>query len=225
MAETIKDIESEEVVEDNNEMTEISIDDLEAILGSGEETRTVSEILEQELITSRTLYLNDEICPETIDYMTQMIHKWNREDNSKGLEYEERDIITIHISSGGGELQHGMTLVGAIENSRTPVHTISEGGLCASMAFITFIAGHVRTASTFTDFMYHTLRCGMQSSTLLEMKNTVRYYENLQNRVDNYILEKTKIPKKLLMQKKSTNLDWFIDSSQILKLGIADMMI
>lgn len=218
-------LKSDTQLEEELETMEIGLDELQALMLQEDTFTSIGEELEKHMYHSRTLYLNEEVCSQTIDYMTQLIHKWNYEDDMGEIPVEDRIPIFIHISSGGGDLLHGLTLVGAIDNSVTPVFTVSEGGLCASMAFIIFISGHVRLASKFTDFMYHTLISQMEQSNLGTMRNTIEYYERLQNKLDKYILEKTSIPKETLDQKKNSSQDWFIDSDLIEEYGIAKLIL
>lgn len=208
----------------NEEVIDMTIDEAMELFGQPEPFESIGLELEKHMYHSRTLYLNDEVCAETIDYMTRLIHKWNMEDDMDELSIEDRLPITLYIASGGGDLLHGLTLVGAMENSTTPIITVSEGGICASMAFILFLAGHVRKASILTDFMYHTLRAPMDVSALPEMLNTVEYYTRLQDKLDAYILKKTSIDKKLLNTKRKSSQDWFIDSNKIVDFGIAHIV-
>ncbi|RKJ30954.1 hypothetical protein D7X33_40905, partial [Butyricicoccus sp. 1XD8-22] len=190
----------------NEQVLELTPEQLEALL-IDEGTINIPDLLETEMVTSRTLYLSEEITLDTINHIIMLIHKFNRDDY--GIPVEERVPIKLYIDSAGGEIYRGFSLVSAIESSDTPVIGILQG-TCMSMAFVIYLACHYRYASRFSNVLYHTLRAGSDVQTLIEMENTLRHYKNLQNTLDKYILEKTEIPSKKLKKKRKKNLDWFL---------------
>ena len=183
------------------------------------EPQTIVEVLEREALLSRTLYLNDAVSMESIDYMIQLIHKWNRDD--EGLTIEERQPIKIFFNTEGGEAYSGSALIGAISNSKTPTHGIVEGGMCMSMGLMLWLSTSYRTVNRFSNILYHALRAGSDTRTLAEMKVVLEHYENMQNMMDELILEKTSVPKNILEQKKNSNLDWHITFKELKEYNFA----
>ena len=221
-------IEQEEVVSNENidgieevEELELTSEQLQTLLG-GEEYIDMAAMLESEMVVNRTLYLNQEITLDTINYIIQLIHKFNRDDYD--IPVEERIPIVIYIDSVGGEIYRGLSLCSTIESSDTPIIGVLQGS-CMSMALIIWQACHVRYASRFSNVLYHTLRAGSDVETLPEMKNKIRHYEYLQKMLDDYILEKTEIPKKKLKKKRESNLDWFLTFSDLTKYKMYDYVI
>lgn len=208
----------------NTEEVTVTAEELEALLGSvAEPFDSIGMELEKHMYTARTLYLNEEVCAETVNHIVMLIHKWNYEDC--GVPVEDRQNIVLYIDTPGGELMKAGTLVSAIENSVTPIVGYAEGIVMSAGLWI-FLATHYRIATRHADFMYHELRASNgDMSTLREIHNTTNYYERLQNKIDQYIIENTEITQELLDEKKKSNLDWFIDASELETLGIVDELL
>ena len=208
----------------NEETIELSIDDLEAILGQGgtQENINIAEMLETEMVNKRVLYLNGEVTDESINYMIQLINLWNKDDY--GLDVNSRIPIEIHIQSGGGDLYASLQLVSAVESSITPIHTFAYG-MVASASYLLFVSGHVRYLSKFATLLYHELSANMDISTLRNMQNTVKHYEHLQNMLDEHIVDRTDIPMKKLKKKRKKNIDWYITLEEATKYNMYDELI
>lgn len=203
------------------ETIELTTEQLETLLGVDDESPiNIGELLETEMVTTRTLYINDEISDESIGHIIMLIHKFNRDDY--GLKQEEKIPVLLHISTQGGALYSAFNLIGAIEASQTPIIGIVEGGICMSAGIPIFLACHHRVISRHSTFLYHDLRTSGGSDghiTLAEMKNTYAHYDNLQNRIDEYIAERTTIPIKKLKKKRKKNVDWYLSLKDLEKYG------
>lgn len=92
-------------------------------------------------IEERRLIINAEIDDSVIDTIVYHILRYNRLD--KGLSKENRKPILLYLNSPGGSIYPGYGLISAIESSITPIYTINQG-MCASMAFLIFLAGTKR---------------------------------------------------------------------------------
>jgi ATP-dependent protease ClpP protease subunit len=62
--------------------------------------------------------------------------------------------IDIHINSPGGNVYHGDAIITAIRNSKAEIHTYNDG-MCASMGFDIWLAGHERHTSINAKAMCH----------------------------------------------------------------------
>lgn len=215
-------IDEDDSVDDEGEILELTTEQLEALLGHEEEIFSIPDLLEKEMINNRTLYLNEDITLDTINHIIMLIHKYNRDDFE--IPVNERIPITLYIDSAGGEIYRGFSLASAIESSTTPVVGILQG-TCMSMALIIYLACHHRFASKFSNVLYHTLRAASNTETLIEMENKLQHYKYLQDTLDNYILEKTEIPKKKLKKKRQRNLDWYLTLAEMEKYKIYDALI
>lgn len=203
--------------ETTDEYVEIDESMLSSLVGGG----SIAGIIEQEMITSRTLYLNDAVSSESVTYMIQMIHKWNRDDILDGVEESTRP-ITIYFDTEGGDAYSGTALLSTIENSFTTIIGISDGGMLMSMGLPLFLSCHYRVLSKHTHVMYHTLRAAVPESTLAELDNLVTHFTRMQDSMDEYILNHTTIPKEVLAKYRNSNLDWFISFEDLKKYDFAD---
>lgn len=204
------------------EMVEISINDLEAILTNAgtDEPINIAELLETEMVKARTLYLNGAVESETIDWMVQIIHKWNREDML--LAEYERSPIVLQIDTEGGDAYSATKLISCIENSVTPIVGVVEGGMCMSAGVYIFASCHHRILSRFSNFMYHQLSANSDMRTLREMHVSTAHFETMQNNLDSMLVENTGVPKEVLEDVRNRNVDWFISYEELVKYNFAD---
>lgn len=203
---------------EEQETVTISVEDLEKAFGAIEEPfNSIGELLEKEMVYSRTLYISEEITLETINHIIMLIHKYNRDDGD--LPVDERIPIVLYIDTQGGELYRGFSLIGAIENSITPVVGVVEGGICMSMGIPLFLSCHYRMASSHATFLYHELRAPMDVQTLREIQNIAKHYEILQDKMDLYIVNNSTMPSELLKEKRKLNLDWYMTIEEVEKYG------
>lgn len=211
----------QDCVDVEQETVTISIDDLEQAFGAVQEPfNSIGELLEKEMVHSRTLYISEEITLETINHIIMLIHKYNRDDDA--LPVDQRVPIMLYIDTQGGELYRGFSLIGAIENSITPVIGIVEGGICMSMGIPLFLSCHYRMASSHATFLYHELRAPMDVQTLREIQNITKHYEILQDKMDKYIADNSTIPLSLLQEKRRLNLDWYMTIEEVEQYGFVD---
>lgn len=71
-----------------------------------------------------------------------------------------KEPINIMLSSPGGDVYSGLALYDYIKACPCPVH-IQGSGLIASMGFVIYLAGDVRTATPNTTFMMHSISYAM----------------------------------------------------------------
>ena len=103
-------------------------------------------------LKQRKLFIDDDICQETIGEIVKHIMQFNKED--KGIKKEDRTPILLYITSNGGNVDDGFELIDIIKNSETPVYTINLG-YQYSMAFLINLAGHKRFATKNAKFLMH----------------------------------------------------------------------
>lgn len=181
---------------------------------------TVEDYLLWDGYKERKIYFNDNVDARIVSTVVHWIHKWNEEDAD--VEVEKRKPIKVYITSNGGDVIAGFAAVDAIKASKTPVHTFTIG--CgASMGFLLGLAGHKRYAYKNTIYLIHDGSLGIQG-TSNKAKSTMAFYDRLDERVKNYILENTKITDELYEQKKDIEWYMFADEEGI-DLGIIDELL
>lgn len=205
----------------NTEEVTVTAEELEALLGSvAEPFDSIGMELEKHMYNARTIYLNDEVSPETVNHLIMLIHKWNYDDAT--ISVDERQPIVIYIDTQGGDVYKGLSLVSAIENSVTPIVGYVDGGICMSMGLPILLSCHYKIVTRHSILLYHTIRANSDVNTLPEIYNTADHYKRVQDMIDNYIVENTDITQEILDEKKYRNLDWYLTLEEIEQYGFAD---
>lgn len=94
---------------------------------------------------SRTIILTGEVNDDMLHIV---------ETGFTYLESKSNDPISIRLSSSGGNVAIGLSIIDRIENSDCEVHIHASGEIC-SMAIIILAAGDFRTCHPLTQFMHH----------------------------------------------------------------------
>jgi ATP-dependent Clp protease protease subunit len=170
-------------------------------------------------LKERKIYFNNEVDLTIINKAVYWILRWNEEDKDK-LESDKQP-ITIYISSNGGCVISGLALIDAIKSSKTKIVTVGIG-VCASMGALLLMSGHERKCYKNTTVLLHDGSLQL-SSTSKKAKQTMAYYDELEDRLEKFILENTKISKELYDEKNDE--EWYIFGDQSLGLGIVDSIL
>ena len=173
----------------------------------------------------RIITFSNEVDYNSVGDIIHKIVHFNVYDDlmeAQKLGYERPPILLI-VNSPGGEVYSGWGIVDAIETSTTPVVTVCYG-VCASMGFAIFLAGHTRFMGAHSYAMYHEV-ASWNGGKLTRQQLTVKNLENLQALYDLYVEDKTKINKDTLNKVKKEQDDWFIDAQEALDLGICDFIL
>lgn len=187
--------------------------EIESPLSSVEEQLYVKDLKQ------RKLFLNSEICAETVFDLIRHIHQINAED--KGIDPTERRPIILYISSPGGDVDVGFGLIDAIESSITPVYTVNTG-TWYSMAFLVGLAGHTRYAGKNARFLMHDGSSFAFDSTS-KVKDLMEFQDKAENRIKDYILSHTSITEEEYRDK--LRVEWYMFSDEAKELGVCDKII
>lgn len=179
-----------------------------------------------ELPKERNLYLQKQVDQASMGDLTQKIIEINEDDarlkklyDVYGIEYKPKP-IKIYIDSYGGQVYQCFGLLGVMEKSKTPIHTIVTG--CAmSCGFMILISGHKRFAYKLSTPLYHQVST-TKSGTLKEIEEDIIETKRLQETIEEITLERTKITKKKLKEIYEGKIDWFMSSKEALELGVVD---
>ena len=177
----------------------------------------------------RVLHFAQQVDQASINAVTKAILEINEDDDYiarlsevHGFTYNPKP-IELFIDSYGGYAYQCLGLIGIIQNSKIPVHTIVTG--CAmSCGFLIAITGHKRFAYNHSTFMYHQVSAG-SIGKLKDMEDDVIETRRLQKFVEEHTLATTKITKKELEKCYDEKRDWYFTSKQALKNGIIDAVI
>lgn len=177
----------------------------------------------------RKLFFSDQVDQKTIRVLSQKIIEINENDEylkkySKlhDFEYIPKP-IEIFIDSYGGNVYQIMGLIGIIENSKTPVHTLCTG-VAMSCGFILLIHGHKRFCYKHGTPLYHQVSSGA-FGTITDMEEHIEEAKRLQNIFEEMTIRKTKITKAKLDKIRKRKKDWYMDANEALELGVVDDII
>jgi ATP-dependent Clp protease protease subunit len=177
----------------------------------------------------RLLMFNAQVNQDTIGKLSESILKINESDRElkkiyklQGLKYKPKPIKII-IDSYGGYVYQCFGLLGVMESSKTPIHTIVTG-TAMSCGFLIAITGHKRFAYRKATFLYHQLSSGAIGK-LKEMEEEIVESKRLQKIIEEHTLQHTKITKKRLNEAFVKKEDWYIPVDECLELKLIDEII
>lgn len=177
----------------------------------------------------RNLYLPDQVNQESINKLTKSIIDINEDDARLKKIYFVNDLeyipppIKIYIDSYGGAVYQCFGLLGVMERSETPVHTIVTGA-AMSCGFMILISGHKRFGYRLSTPLYHQVSTGFYGK-VQDMEEKLQETKRLQKQIENITLEKTSISKKKLADILKNKIDWFMTAEEALKLGVIDEIV
>lgn len=172
-----------------------------------------------ENLKDRVIIINQEIDENIVEMATMQIIKFNKED--KDIAVEDRKPIRVYISSNGGSVADGFTLIDVMLQSKTPVHTINLSK-AYSMGFLIMLAGSKRSGFANSTYLLHDGMKG-EISTGSKFKDTAKFYDELDERIKQYVLDRTIIDVKTY--NKNFAKEWYMYSDEAKKLGVIQFIV
>ena len=178
---------------------------------------------------SRNLYLPTAVDQESMNKLTKSIIDINESDDYIEKIYAAHDIeyvpkpIKIYIDTYGGLVYQCFGLIGVMEKSDTPIHTIVTGA-AMSCGFMILINGHKRFGYKHATPLYHQVSTGFFGK-VKDMEESLVEAKRLQEKIEEMTLRKTKISKKRLKKVFDNKVDWFMSAEEALKLRVIDEII
>ena len=177
----------------------------------------------------RSLYLSKQVDQASINELTKSIIEINENDEHLcklygvyGLEYKPNP-IRIYIDSYGGKVYQCFGLIGVMENSETPIHTVVTGA-AMSCGFVILINGHRRFAYRHATPLYHQVSSGFFGK-VKDLEEKLEETKRLQTKIEEMTLRLTKISKKKLTEILKNKVDWFMTAESALELGVIDEIV
>lgn len=174
----------------------------------------------KEDLKNRILLINERITDIVIDEQVMCILRWNAED--KDIPVEKRKTITIYLNSEGGSSFDGQALIDVMLASKTKIRTVGFG-MVASMAYLIFLAGNERIGFENTSFLQHEGEAGVSGLSSSKAKETMAFFDDMEERTKKYILSKSKITEETY--DKFYKREWWMYSQEAKKNGIVDKII
>ena len=177
----------------------------------------------------RFLYLPEQVNQESMNKLTKNIVDINADDAHlkklyavHGLDYTPQP-IKIYIDSYGGAVYQCFGLLGVIEKSETPIHTIVTGA-AMSCGFLILISGHKRFGYKLSTPLYHQVSTGFYGK-IKDMEERLQETKRLQKLIEDITLERTSISKKKLADVLKNKVDWYMSAEEAVKLGVINEII
>ena len=166
-------------------------------------------------LEDRKIWITQDIdC--TVLEISKLILKFNAEDEKNKIPVEKRKPIKIFIYSYGGDGAACFSLIDMMKISKTPIWTINTG-VAMSAGLLILLAGHKRFSMKSSTALIHSGSGGTQGSyeqTEAQMKDYKHFVQTMRE----YVIDRTKIDKKLLDKKKAQ--EWYIYADEQVELGI-----
>lgn len=174
----------------------------------------------KEDLKNRVLLINERITDIVIDEQVMCILRWNAED--KDIPVEKRKTITIYLNSEGGSSFDGQALIDVMLASKTKIRTVGFG-MVASMAYLVFLAGNERIGFENTSFLQHEGEAGVSGLSSSKAKETMAFFDDMEERTKKYILSKSKITEETY--DNFYKREWWMYSQEAKENGIVDKII
>ncbi|KKL73620.1 hypothetical protein LCGC14_2073140, partial [marine sediment metagenome] len=162
----------------------------------------------------RVYAFNDPVASSSVGSCISQLNIWTRTD-------PKCDIEIIFNSPGGGVID-GMALYDYFQALRRAGHKLTTVtfGMAASMAGILLQAGDVRVIGAESYVLIHEIST-MAVGKIGELEDVVEFTKKIQNRVLKILASRSHKPVGYF-EKHWRRQDWWLDSSECLKLGIVD---
>ena len=151
----------------------------------------------------------------------QDIIRWNREDAGKDV--SEMKPIRIYINSDGGSVSAVFAIIDLIKLSKVPVITIGLGK-CYSSGGLLLMAGHKRLLLPSCTVLVHDGYNSSGTNATGKMLDNLEYTKELEEKIKEYILERTSISES--EYDANYRRDWWIFADEAVnKYHIADKIV
>lgn len=174
----------------------------------------------------RNLYLPSQVDQASMNDLTKNIILINEHDDFLKKMYGIYSInyvpnpIKMYIDSYGGAVYQCLGLLGVMEKSETPIHTIVTGA-AMSCGFMILISGHKRFGYVHSTPLYHQVSTGFMGK-IQDLEEKIVETRRLQKKIESITLDRTKITKKKLEKVLRNKVDWFMTAEEALSLGVID---
>ena len=169
-------------------------------------------------LQSRKIIINEQISDSIIE--TAVLPLLDMDNDKSG------DPIEIILSTYGGSVYSGFSLVDAIEKLKTTT-TIHIMSIAASMGLLIAMAGHNNPNVTTVchPFSVGLLHSGSQyvEGTSFSVKDTFDFSQHYEDKIRKYILSHSNISEELY--EKIERKEYWMDADEMLRLGIINKII
>lgn len=184
----------------------------------------VNTVMKKKLL-SRDLFLNGNICEQTIGPIIEDIVELNNIDdmNEEILKSYERDAIILRINTYGGYADDKWALVDTIISSETPIFTVAMGKVMSAGISI-LAAGDKRFGHKHSSYMVHNVNGGAYGAPE-DVKIRYDDMKKTEQQFKDFMAERTEFPKDKLEKIIKHKEDFYFGSEEALKFKLIDELI
>lgn len=166
-----------------------------------------------------------EVDESVVHDLAQQIMKINDEDEQNEQLYKNyvREPIKLTISSYGGNVYDGLSLIAAMRASKTEIHTYVTG-MAMSMGLVISVWGHKRYADKYATYMWHDI-ASMNVGKLEEMEQSAEQLKGVRTVLNGMIVERTKVKADRIKEMIKSKQDWYMTADEAKKQGICDHIV
>lgn len=177
---------------------------------------------ERDLREGRDILIYESIDEYTASSVTEQILTFLAEDEENVLIYKDHEPqpINLYINSPGGDIDSMWAIINLITSIDVPVYTYCYGMAC-SAAFMLLQAGDKRYISENATLMYHQMSI-KNSGKLKDIEHFTQRCTEEQNKIDEFLLNRTGLSKYILDNVKSTQVDKYFSLDEIKEYDLAD---
>ena len=165
----------------------------------------------------KTIEITDDVTPELANQVIKLIRFYNDADRCT----DNVEPIVIYINTDGGELYAALSIVAAIESSRTPIYTVNLGK-AFSAGFLILIAGNKRFGMPYSSYLFHEGANCIIGDAHKAIQNADYYKKSLQT-IKNIILDNTDIGEELYQLHEKD--DWWFNAEEAYAMEVIDEII
>jgi ATP-dependent Clp endopeptidase proteolytic subunit ClpP len=171
------------------------------------------------------IFFQGEIYRESVTEVKRAIINVGRDLTQRyydlGIHDTSKMSIELWITSPGGAVSAGFSLIDFMQDFHIPIHTVGTGTV-ASMAVLLLLAGKERALTTNSNLLVHQLRAGINGK-LDEILDYMKHLDELHKQMSDYIVKYTKLDASKV--KDMLARESWIMAQQALEMGFVDRII
>jgi len=168
------------------------------------------------------IYFHSHIDEESSFRLKRVLSSTIKKMEDMGVKYDiSPPPIKLHITSNGGHVFESLSIVGIIESSPVPIHSIIEGN-AASGATLISVSCHRRYIQKHSFMLIHQMSGGVYGK-VEEIMDEAENCKTITNVIEDFYLEKTSIPRRKLRQMFKHDL--WLSAGVCLEKGLVDEII
>lgn len=147
-------------------------------------------------VEGNDIFFYCDVCQDSVTELSVVLKKLERDLFVATYGLDVVPCVRVHIHSDGGDLMSGLGCMDFMKRLKLRVVTIVEG-LCASAATFIFLGGSQRIVSPNAYVLIHQLSSDCWG-TYENMKDEMKFCEQLMRRLKRIYLKETSLPEKKL---------------------------